>query len=135
MNSLWIIGAALVIAILIGANWLASRKPQGSACGAHPVAGPLAQRREMRLRGKGKGVRLQHRIRFFDPEHPASFTEIFAAFRTKAKLVSRQQRRRLEFQTEFARLTKEFDIPRSVRRRIARERVTGRERRAGKEAA
>ena len=57
------------------------------------------------------------------PKHSMRFQELLSAFGTRAVPTSRQQRRKMEFQNEFARVSAK-DLPRSERRTIARDALT-----------
>jgi hypothetical protein len=61
-----------------------------------------------------------HTINVLRPKHSMRFQEILAAFGAKPAPTSRQQRRRQEFDAEFARVSAK-DLPRSERRTIARD--------------
>ena len=61
-----------------------------------------------------------HEINILRPKHSMRFQEILAAFGAKPAPTSRQQRRRGEFEAEFARVSGK-DLPRSERRTIARD--------------
>jgi hypothetical protein len=61
-----------------------------------------------------------HEIKVLRPKHPMRFQEILSGFGAKAAPTSRQQRRRREFEAEFARVSGK-DLPRSERRTIARD--------------
>ena len=64
-----------------------------------------------------------HIINVLRPKHSMRFQEILSGFGAKPAPTSRQQRRRQEFDAEFARVSGK-DLPRSERRTIARDALT-----------
>ena len=64
-----------------------------------------------------------HEMNILRPKHSMRFQEILSAFGAKPAPTSRQQRRRQEFDAEFARVSAK-DLPRAERRMIARDALT-----------